>query len=65
MQNSRRVSFDVGDTVKFQMPVDAVDIGVVQGIDGFYIYINITALDGNSYVIERYDNEILECLTSH
>lgn len=62
MKNSRGVSFNKGDTVRFEMPIEGLDTGVVVGIDGSYVYIKF-GHEPQTYVIERYESEILECLS--
>jgi hypothetical protein len=63
MTNSRGITFGIGSTVRYQMPIDGVDTGIVKDIDGAYIAIEFT-LDPYNYVIDRYENEILECLNT-
>ena len=62
MKNSRGVSFNKGDTVRYQWSVDGIDTGIVKQINGSYIYIE-AGVDPHIYVIERYESEILECLS--
>lgn len=63
MLNERGVVFNIGDRVKYQMPVDDIDIGTVKRIDGYDVYVEFT-LEPETYVIHRYSNEILECLST-
>lgn len=64
MRNDRGIVFNIGDRVKYQMPVDGIDIGTVKHIDGYDVYVEF-AFEPETYVIHRYYNEILECLSIH
>lgn len=64
MKNDRGIDFNVGDKVCYQYPVDGCNSGIVKRIDGFDVYIEFTPAK-EAYVIHRYYNEILECLSKN
>jgi hypothetical protein len=61
-----------GTKVRFAMPVrlhnkdlsyyGTTDVGIVMARDGSYISIAFQDQHGDNYILERYDNEILEIL---
>ena len=62
MKNSRGLTFNIGNKVRFQMPIDnKVNTEIIKNINGYYIDIEFE-IGNEKHVCERYPDEILEVL---
>lgn len=56
----RMVRLYHGDPVVFAMPVEGVNTGTLDYVDGANVYITVTLLNGERFTIERLENEVYQ-----